>query len=106
MRVFRTAQRGEASVYTLQQNASSESAGFGPVSRTLLGLLRVYKRLISPVLPSSCRFYPTCSDYMRGAIEIHGPGQGVWLGLKRICRCHPFHAGGMDPVPVKTKNHE
>jgi putative membrane protein insertion efficiency factor len=58
-----------------------------------------YKRLISPLLPSACRFHPTCSEYMREAIEIHGPARGVWLGLKRLGRCHPFHAGGCDPVP-------
>ncbi|HYA18398.1 MAG TPA: membrane protein insertion efficiency factor YidD [Bryobacteraceae bacterium] len=58
-----------------------------------------YKRLISPLLPSACRFHPTCSEYMREAIEIHGAAKGVWLGLKRLGRCHPFHEGGCDPVP-------
>lgn len=62
-------------------------------------LLRGYKLLISPLLPSACRFYPTCSEYMREAVEIHGPAHGVWLGLKRLGRCHPFHEGGADPVP-------
>ncbi len=60
--------------------------------------LRAYKLGISPLLPSACRFYPTCSDYMRQAIEMHGAAKGVWLGLKRLARCHPFHAGGFDPV--------
>jgi putative membrane protein insertion efficiency factor len=67
--------------------------------RVLLFFLAGYKRLISPLLPSSCRYYPTCSDYMREAIELHGAGRGLWLGLKRIGRCHPFHAGGVDAVP-------
>jgi putative membrane protein insertion efficiency factor len=67
--------------------------------RVLTGLLRGYKIVISPLLPSACRFYPTCSEYMRQAIEIHGPVQGVWLGMKRLGRCHPFHEGGCDPVP-------
>lgn len=62
-------------------------------------LLTGYKRLISPLLPSACRFYPTCSDYMREAIEVHGVGRGIWMGLKRLGRCHPFHEGGCDPVP-------
>src|SRR3954471_14928212 len=64
----------------------------------LIGLLRGYKLLISPLLPSACRFHPTCSQYMREAIEVHGAARGVWLGLKRLGRCHPFHAGGFDPV--------
>ena len=67
--------------------------------RVLLFLLAGYKRLISPLLPSACRYFPTCSDYMREAIELHGAGRGIWMGLKRIGRCHPFHAGGLDPVP-------
>jgi uncharacterized protein len=64
----------------------------------VIGLLRLYKGLISPLLPSACRFYPTCSDYARQAVEKHGVPRGVWLGLKRLCRCHPFHQGGFDPV--------
>jgi putative membrane protein insertion efficiency factor len=65
----------------------------------LIFLITGYKRLISPLLPSACRFYPTCSEYMREAIEKHGPAQGVWLGLKRLGRCQPFHEGGFDAVP-------
>jgi uncharacterized protein len=66
----------------------------------VLALLRVYKRWLSPMLPSACRFHPTCSVYMMQAVELHGVPQGVWLGLKRLGRCHPFHAGGVDPVPA------
>lgn len=62
---------------------------------TLVG----YKRFLSPFLPSACRFHPTCSEYMREAVEIHGAGKGVWLGIKRLVRCQPFCAGGHDPVP-------
>lgn len=61
-------------------------------------LLRFYKRFVSPLLPSACRFYPTCSEYMIAAVERHGAVRGVWLGLRRLVRCHPFHEGGFDPV--------
>lgn len=61
-------------------------------------LLRGYKRFVSPLLPSACRFYPTCSEYMMEAVEKHGVPRGVWMGVRRIGRCHPFHAGGYDPV--------
>ena len=64
---------------------------------TLLSL-RTYKRWISPLLPSACRFYPTCSDYMAQAVEAHGVVRGIWMGLRRLLRCHPFHEGGFDPV--------
>jgi len=63
-----------------------------------LAILRTYKRWISPVLPSACRFHPTCSEYMIQAVERHGATQGVWMGLKRLAKCHPFHQGGFDPV--------
>ena len=67
--------------------------------RTLLTrLLLFYKRWVSPWLPSACRFEPTCSEYMRLAVEQYGAGRGIWLGFKRLLRCHPFHAGGYDPV--------
>ena len=60
--------------------------------------LRVYKLCVSPLLPSACRFYPSCSDYMREAVERYGAVQGVWMGLRRLVRCHPFQPGGFDPV--------
>jgi putative membrane protein insertion efficiency factor len=64
----------------------------------VLTILRMYKRWISPMLPPACRFYPTCSEYMLDAIEKHGLMRGIGMGLRRLCRCHPFHAGGFDPV--------
>jgi putative membrane protein insertion efficiency factor len=63
-----------------------------------LGTLRIYKRWISPLLPSACRFYPTCSEYMIQAIETYGAARGIWMGVKRLAKCHPFHEGGFDPV--------
>lgn len=65
----------------------------------LTALVRVYQLLISPMLPPSCRYTPTCSAYMLGALKVHGPVQGLWLGLKRIGRCHPWGGHGYDPVP-------
>jgi putative membrane protein insertion efficiency factor len=62
------------------------------------GALRIYKRWISPLLPSSCRFHPTCSEYMLEAVECYGVARGVWMGVRRLARCHPFHQGGFDPV--------
>jgi len=63
-----------------------------------LVFLRLYKRWISPMLPSACRFHPTCSVYMMEAIQAHGLARGLWMGLRRIGKCHPFHEGGFDPV--------
>ena len=65
----------------------------------LLGLLRLYQYALRPLLGANCRFYPSCSDYAREAIERHGAARGVWLAARRLGRCHPYHAGGHDPVP-------
>ena len=65
----------------------------------ILFLLRAYKRVISPLLPPMCRFVPTCSVYMMQAVEKYGVLRGVWLGLRRLSRCHVFNPGGWDPVP-------
>jgi putative membrane protein insertion efficiency factor len=64
----------------------------------LLTILRFYKRWISPMLPSACRFEPTCSEYTMEAVERHGALRGTWMGIRRLLRCHPFHHGGFDPV--------
>jgi putative membrane protein insertion efficiency factor len=65
----------------------------------LLGLLRLYQYALRPLLGANCRFYPSCSVYAREAIERHGAVRGVWLAARRLGRCHPYHAGGYDPVP-------
>ncbi|WP_080507624.1 membrane protein insertion efficiency factor YidD [Bryobacter aggregatus] len=65
----------------------------------LIALLKLYKRWLSPLLPSACRFHPTCSVYAMEAIERHGSWRGLLLATTRILKCHPFHAGGFDPVP-------
>ncbi|MDX1994922.1 MAG: membrane protein insertion efficiency factor YidD [bacterium] len=68
-----------------------------------LGAIRFYQKFISPLLPSSCRFYPSCSHYTYEAIQIHGVFRGTWMGMRRISRCHPFNPGGYDPVPPKKE---
>jgi uncharacterized protein len=71
----------------------------GIVAHLLLALLTVYRRAISPWLGQNCRFHPTCSRYAIEAIEAHGARRGSWLAIRRVSRCHPFHQGGLDPVP-------
>ena len=62
--------------------------------------IRVYRYAISPMMASHCRFYPSCSAYAIEAIELHGSLRGSWLAAKRLARCHPWHSGGLDPVPA------
>jgi uncharacterized protein len=64
-----------------------------------LWLIKGYQKVIRPILPPSCRFYPSCSEYTYEAIDRYGLLRGSWLGVKRIARCQPFHPGGFDPVP-------
>ena len=66
----------------------------------LLGLVRGYRRWISPALPPMCRFAPTCSHYALDALQHHGVWEGLILTARRLLRCHPFHPGGLDPVPM------
>lgn len=68
----------------------------------LRGMVLFYRKFISPLKPPTCRFYPTCSQYALDALELHGPAKGSWLAVKRVCKCHPFHPGGIDHVPPKS----
>jgi putative membrane protein insertion efficiency factor len=63
--------------------------------------VRLYQRLLRPVLPPSCRFFPSCSDYAAQAIEEHGAARGTLLAARRVMRCHPWNAGGYDPIPAR-----
>lgn len=65
----------------------------------LLFLIRFYRGYISPLKPPCCRFTPTCSEYALEAVKRYGPWKGMWLSMKRIAKCHPFHKGGYDPLP-------
>ncbi len=78
---------------------SGEKTGLSLPGRGIVRLLRLYKRHLSPRLRPRCRFYPTCSEYCREAVERYGALKGTWLGFRRMCRCHPFCKGGLDPLP-------
>jgi putative membrane protein insertion efficiency factor len=69
------------------------------LARVVIAPIRFYQRFISPGLPASCRYYPTCSSYAVEALQVHGGLRGSWLAVRRLSRCHPWHQGGMDPVP-------
>lgn len=71
------------------------------MKQLFLRLIKFYQKVISPLKPPTCRFYPTCSHYGMEAIQRFGALKGGWLTIKRIFKCHPFHPGGMDPVPEK-----
>lgn len=72
------------------------------MKKILMSIIKIYQKAISPLMPPSCRFHPTCSSYGLEAIETHGALKGSWLSIRRISKCHPFHEGGFDPVPEKV----
>lgn len=71
----------------------------GRGARLVVGAIRFYQRALSPLLPPSCRFAPTCSQYTLEAVSKYGAGRGLYMGGRRLLRCHPFNPGGYDPVP-------
>ena len=82
----------------------ADAAVLGPSQRAAVGLLRLYKILLSPLFAGSCRFVPSCSDYAREAIVEHGVIRGTWLAACRLGRCHPFGSSGFDPVPPRRSS--
>ena len=82
-----------------------DQAGGRPsfVARVMTGALRGYQRFISPALPPTCRFYPSCSAYAVGALQVHGVFRGSYLTVRRLLRCGPWHPGGLDPVPPRRR---
>jgi putative membrane protein insertion efficiency factor len=83
-----------------QQAEARPSAG----ARVLMIPIAGYRRFVSPLLGPHCRFAPSCSAYALEAIRVHGALRGTWLALRRLARCHPFHPGGLDPVPPAARS--
>jgi len=86
----------------------SDQSGNSPqrvsiISHFLLFLIKIYRATLSPHFGNSCRYYPTCSHYTEDAIREHGAWRGSIMGAKRVLRCHPWHEGGYDPVPIKNE---
>lgn len=73
------------------------------IKRVLLALIRAYQYLLSPWVGGSCRYWPTCSEYAREAVELHGALKGGWMMVVRLARCHPYGRGGVDPVPTQFR---
>ncbi len=94
----------------MEQPAQTRKYGSGVSITTLPAtcivlLIDCYRLAISPLLGQHCRFHPSCSCYARDALQTHGLTTGLWLSLRRVLRCHPWHAGGIDPVPVAKPDH-
>ena len=76
----------------------------GPIERMAISVIRLYQLAVSPWFGTACRFTPGCSNYMQEAIRQHGVLRGIWLGARRIARCHPWGGSGYDPVPCARQN--
>ena len=76
-----------------------------PIRQSAILMIKTYQAVLSPLLGQRCRFYPSCSQYTLEAIEEWGLIKGVYLGAKRLSKCHPLHEGGIDPVPRKSEEH-
>ncbi|MCK0525522.1 MULTISPECIES: membrane protein insertion efficiency factor YidD [unclassified Anaerobiospirillum] len=77
-------------------------SNLSPVGQSAILMIRTYQKLLSPLLGQHCRFYPSCSQYTLEAIQEWGLAKGMWLGARRIGRCHPLNEGGIDPVPRRS----
>ena len=109
-RLLASAHTPQQGNFRLQDHANSSSACFQGWFQTcckcsrylvifLQGWIRIYQWIVRPLLPVQCRFYPSCSQYAFEALQNHGVIRGGWLAIKRLGKCHPWHAGGYDPVP-------
>jgi uncharacterized protein len=78
----------------------ASSTGSRVLGLAIRGMIRAYQLLLAPILPASCRYYPSCSHYAAEAVALHGPWRGSLLALQRLGRCHPWGGGGYDPVPI------
>lgn len=81
------------------ETVSGKEKKVSPAARAALRVVRFYREAVSPLFPPCCRYVPTCSEYAMIAIQRYGFLKGAWLAIKRVCRCHPWHPGGFDPVP-------
>ena len=91
---------------TSETKNQADAVGIIPtklMQKLLISCVVVYQKAISPFSAPSCRFHPTCSTYMIQALSLHGTRKGLWLGIKRIAKCHPLHEGGIDNVPENVK---
>jgi|SRR5688572_13751711 len=91
--------KGVRPLFSAISGGTTEKRGLTPSVRLALVVIRGYQLLIRPLLTGSCRYLPTCSEYAAEALTTYGALRGGWMGLKRVCRCHPFGGAGLDTVP-------
>jgi len=93
-------------LYTPRTRLAALTASDRVMKQVLLVLIKCYQLCLSPFFGGQCRFYPSCSAYAAEAIDTHGVVRGTWLALRRLLRCHPWHPGGVDPVPQEKRVNE